>query len=170
MGTRFDIIKKEDIVGEINSNNWELNENNIFIDSRYDKRKPITNYFIYKNKRYSIIHIFKRINDNENNSKIIKGTSITTGESWNRLESLGFECYEIKNDLFENIDSYEKELKKPNTKFIIINGKKVTRSDTIIQFIKKKAKFKCELCEFTFKKTDNSNYVEFAHIEPLANL
>ncbi len=56
----------------------------------------------------------------------------------------------------------------PTTKFVECKGRKISRSTTVKLIVKEEANYQCEACAFTFKKRNGENYVECAHIKPLA--
>lgn len=51
---------------------------------------------------------------------------------------------------------------------IEFKGRRVKRSDALRAYIKKLAGYRCEACNFTFRKKNGLNYVECAHIRPLS--
>lgn len=78
----------------------------------------------------------------------------------NTSEKTNFLNDEIKKITSENLAPIEE---KTSTNYFI------KRNFRLYQLLKEKYNYKCQVCNFTFKKKDGSYYCEVCHIDPLAS-
>jgi len=116
------------------------------ISEKINERYKSLENFIKKLSEYKEV-LPKHINKNLEKAEIAK---ILRKTKKNELKKL--------KEILENPQAPER---------IEFKGKRFKRSYLVREYVKRIAGYRCEICGFSFKKKDGSNYVESAHIRPL---
>ncbi|MFA6501473.1 MAG: HNH endonuclease, partial [Parachlamydiales bacterium] len=122
------------------------------------------------NKYGSIVSFFDSYSSGIQTKNAITLDELSQKETLNEEDLEKIDRIFLKGNSNIILKEFEQRLSNEKPDVVETKVKRIKRNLAVVKNMKEKYNNKCQICGFTFKKKDGSNYSEVAHIKPIHSL